>query len=215
MGWGRVRGDGRMQAESWEPYAGGGSALRDGQLLAAYEAVLEAFDVSRTTHVLDVGCGHGLFLRLAANRGAAVAGVDADFERLEVALARTPDADLHRAAPEALPFANESFDLVTGFGSFALATRAVDALREAARVVHDGGAIVVGAWVDGEPDDALAIGRALAPLLPPGGPRPFSTRRALQGLVSRAGLSPVGSADVVCRWSYEDVPAAVGAEAST
>jgi len=215
MGWGRARGDGRMQAVSWEPYADAGPGLRDGQLLAVYEAVLDAFDVSRATRVLDVACGHGLFLRLAANRGAAVAGVDADFERLEVALARTPDADLHRGAPESLPFPGESFDLVTGFGAFELAARPVDALREAARVVHEGGGIVVGAWVDGEPDDALAIGRALAPLLPPGAPRPFTTRRALQALVRRARLTPVGTADVVCRWSYRDVAAAVAGEAAT
>jgi SAM-dependent methyltransferase len=215
MGWGRVRGDGRTPAASWEPYADAGPRLRDGQLFAVYERVLDAFDVSNATRVLDVGCGHGLFLRLAANRGAAVAGLDADFERLEVALARTPGADLHRGAPESLPFPGESFDLVTGFGAFELAARPVDALREAARVAHPGGAIVVGAWVDGEPEEALALGRALAPLLPPGGPRAYSTRRALQALVRRAGLTPVGTADVVCRWAYEDVPTAVAAEAAT
>jgi ubiquinone/menaquinone biosynthesis C-methylase UbiE len=93
--------------------------------------------------VLDVGCGTGVFLRLCADRGAAVAGIDASEELLAVARERVPEADLRAGDLQTLPFADDAFDLVTGFGSFFYAADVAAALREAARVTRPGGALVV------------------------------------------------------------------------
>jgi cyclopropane fatty-acyl-phospholipid synthase-like methyltransferase len=43
--------------------------------------------------VLEVGCGTGVFLRLAADRGARTFGLDALHELLALARRRVPEAD--------------------------------------------------------------------------------------------------------------------------
>ena len=115
-------------------------ALNEEQQVPTYEAVLARVDGE---HVLDVGCGTGVFLRLCADRGAAVAGLDASEELLAVARERVPEAELRRGDLQVLPYDDGAFDLVTGFGSFFYAADVTAALREAARVTRPRGALVV------------------------------------------------------------------------
>src|SRR4029078_4283702 len=68
--WGRLWG---ARADEW--------ALTEEQRLPTYEAALDRVDVGAGRRVLEVGCGSGVFLRAAAERGAAVTGVDSS-ERL-------------------------------------------------------------------------------------------------------------------------------------
>ena len=93
--------------------------------------------------MLDVGCGTGVFLRMCADRGAVVAGLDGSEAMIARARVRVPEADLRVADLQTLPFGDDAFDLVTGFGSFFYAGDVVSALTEAARVVRPGGAVVV------------------------------------------------------------------------
>jgi ubiquinone/menaquinone biosynthesis C-methylase UbiE len=102
------------------------------QQLPTYEAVLGATGLLEA--VLDVGCGTGVFLRLCADRGASVSGIDATETLLARARTRVPEADLRHGDMQALPFGDDAFDLVTGFTSFFYADDVVAALREAARV---------------------------------------------------------------------------------
>ncbi len=67
---------------------------------------------------LDVGCGSGLAAQIAARRGAEVSGIDAADALLEIARARTPKGTFERGDLESLPFADKTFDVVTGFNSF-------------------------------------------------------------------------------------------------
>jgi len=194
--------------------------LQEGQVQPVYDSVLDAFDVGRGTQVLDVGCGAGLFLRLAADRGASAAGLDATAELLEIAHERTPSAELHRGDIEELPFETERFDLVTGFNSFQFAAQPVNALRDAARVVHDAAAIVTAVWGPPERCEAAMVLKAIGALMPtpaPGAPAPFalSARGALLELVRLAGLTPVRTVDVSCPWVYTSLEQAVAAQAST
>lgn len=76
---------------------------------------------------------------LSASLGATVAGLDASEALLEIARERTPGGDFRRGDLEALPFEDDSFDLVTGFNSFQYAGNAAQALREAGRVTRPGG----------------------------------------------------------------------------
>ncbi len=87
--------------------------------------------------MLDVGCGTGVFLRLCADRGASVSGIDATEDLLARARTRVPEADLRLGDMQALPFRDDAFDLVTGFTSFFYADDVVAALREVARVSRD------------------------------------------------------------------------------
>ena len=71
-----------------------------------FEAVLDAAGVSSGTRLLDVGCGTGLTLVLAARRGAIPSGLDGSPGLLAIARERLPGADLRDGDMEFLPFAD-------------------------------------------------------------------------------------------------------------
>ena len=118
-------------AQRWGPLWGARPAdwaLSEDQQVPTYEAALRRVDLRHGQLVLDVGCGVGSFLQVVAERGARLAGVDASEELLDVARARLPDADLRVGDMEALPYADDTFDLVAGFNSFFFANDIVAAL---------------------------------------------------------------------------------------
>ena len=86
------------------------------------------------TRVLDVGCGTGGFCAFASARGALVAGVDLDPDRIAAARARVPAGDFVVGSMEQLPWTDGAFDVVTGFNSFQYALDVPAALAEAVRV---------------------------------------------------------------------------------
>ncbi len=112
---------------------------------------LSVGDVSPGQTVLDVGCGAGLDLLLAARRvgpsGRAI-GVDMTPEML----ARTKEAaasigldhvELRQGDAEALPLEDESVDVVISNGVFNLTTDKTQAFGEAYRVLKAGGRLLL------------------------------------------------------------------------
>ena len=178
-----------------------------------YERVADRAAIDRGTAVLDVGCGTGAFCRLAADRGARVAGIDADPRAVADARALVPEADLRVGDMRALPYPDDVFDVVTGFQSFFSATSPLTALREAGRVARAGATVAMTVWGREEHCDIHAAVTALAPLLPP--------RRAvervpllgaegrLERLAERAGLTPREAGEVTCPFLYPDDDALV------
>lgn len=176
-----------------------------------YRRVLEATGVGPGTSVLDVGCGAGRFCRMAADRGATVAGIDAAPGLIAIAKERTPEGDLRVGDMEALPWDDDSFDLVTGFSSFQFAANPVGALREARRVAKPGRRVV--AAVPGRPEDneLAAFLTAIAPLMPApppdtrsSGPLALSEEGWLEAVVGQAGLEPKETAEVDCPLEFPD-----------
>jgi ubiquinone/menaquinone biosynthesis C-methylase UbiE len=100
--------------------------------------VLERTGVGPDTRYLDVGCGGGGAVQLAAARGAQVSGIDAADTLLAIARERTPKGDFHIGDLEALPFDDATFDVVTGFNSFQYAANPAVALGEARQERPDG-----------------------------------------------------------------------------
>ena len=124
----------RGSADRWGPLWGARPAdwaLSEDQQFPTYEDALSRVGLEPEQLVLDVGCGVGSFLRLVADRGARACGIDASEALLDVARTRLPDADLRVGDMEALPYDDDTFDLVTGFNSFFFANDIVAALREA------------------------------------------------------------------------------------
>jgi SAM-dependent methyltransferase len=111
--------------------------------------------------VLDCGCGAGRFTRMAADRGADVAGIDAARELVAIATCRTPNGDFRVGDLESLPWPDDSFDCVTGFNSFQFADDKARALSEAGRLSRGPVAVVV----PSRPSES-GIGSVLKPLFP-------------------------------------------------
>ncbi len=136
-------------AERWGPLWGARPddwAVSEDQQTPTYEEALERVGLERGHLVLDIGCGAGAFLRLVADRGARPYGLDASETLVELAGKRVPEADLRVGEMEALPYEDDTFDLVTGFNSFFFADDIVAALREAGRVAKPGAAVVIQVW---------------------------------------------------------------------
>lgn len=91
--------------------------------------------------ILDVGCGTGANLQMLAQFGAAE-GVDVSNEALEFCRARGL-VQVQQGAAESLPFADASFDLVTGLDVVEHLDDDIAGLREMRRVLRPNGRAVL------------------------------------------------------------------------
>ena len=181
---------------------------------AAWAPVAEALAVGPGMRILDVGCGDGGFLSLAAARGADVSGLDADAAAAARARRRVPTADVRTGAMENLPWTDAGFDTVVGINAFQYARDIDLALGEALRVLRPGGRLGVCKW--GRPEDnelfrlAVAIGR--------GRPGALRARDAVEEAMCRVGLSVHERGDVALELEVADLAAlacATGAKDET
>ena len=195
-------------AERWGPLWGARPAdwaLSEDQQVPTYEEALRRVGLVPDQDVLDIGCGVGAFLRLVAARGARPHGLDASPALLDLARERVPEADLRVGDMEALPYEDDTFDLVTGFNAFFFATDFVTALREAGRVAKPGAPVVIQVWGPHERNDLEAVKQVIRPYMPPrpaGAPAEpdYAQPGVLEELAARAGLEPEETFDV--EWAY-------------
>jgi len=113
---------------------------------AAWEAVADAAGIGAGTTVLDLGCGDGAFFAFAVRRGAIAHGVDLEPDAIAEALDAVPGADLRLGMMESLPWADDSFDVVTSFNALQYALDTELALTEASRVARPDGRIAICKW---------------------------------------------------------------------
>jgi SAM-dependent methyltransferase len=181
-----------------------------------FEAVLDAAGVGPGTRLLDVGCGTGLTLVLAAQRGAIPSGLDVSPGLLAIARERLPDADLQDGDMESLPFADTSFDAVTGVNAFQFAGDPRRALRDAARVTRPGGRVVASLFAAPERSQGTLAHEAMTALIPPEraadhAPYALSAPGNLEASLVSAGLTLDVSGEVVCSWRYASMDEAIRA----
>lgn len=211
-----MSGTATVQGRLWSTRPQEWAELQEGAVRPLYDAVLDRLALRPGMKVLDAGCGAGGFCVLAAERGAEVTGIDAAPGLVEIAKARNPGGDFRVGELEELPYADASFDTVTGFNSFQFAGDPVNALRQAARVVRSGGPVVVATWGPPEQCEAAAGFGALGALMPPPppgaeGPFALSAPGALERLADTAGLRPEEVVDVPTPWQYPNIDTAVTA----
>lgn len=178
--------------------------------LPMYKKVLEQVPLTAETMLLDAGCGSGLFSSMAISTGAQVVGIDAAAGLLEVARQRNPGNSFMEEDLEAMPFADNSFDVVTGFNSFQYAGDFEKALLEARRVLKKKGRLVIGIWDKPELSEATNILKAIGSLLPPpppGTPGPFALSEdgRMENILQKTGLKLVLRTTVGCPLFYRNL----------
>jgi SAM-dependent methyltransferase len=181
-----------------------------------FEAVLEAAATGPGTRLLDVGCGSGLTLLLAQDRGAIPTGLDISPGLLKIARERMPGADLREGDMEHLPFHDAGFDAVTGVNAFQFAGDPRQALREAARVTRPGGRVVASLFAAPERSQGTVVHQALSALIPPEqaadhAPYALSAPGHLETALADAGLRLEDDGEVVCHWHYTTMDDAIRA----
>ena len=202
-------GSAQIQGQLWGVQARNWADLMEKMQLPIYHVVLDKTNVSRGTRLLDVGCGTGMAAQLAAKLGADVIGIDASEAELVIARERVPSGDFRCGDMEELPYADASFDVVTGFSSFQFAEDPLHALQEARRVVKPGGYVAMVAWGRMEDCEFAATLKAVMACLPPPPPGTkgtfaFSELGKMEALMGQVGLSVCASGDVSCPFTYPD-----------
>ena len=114
--------------------------------LNAISMVLSHTGVRYGTKILDIGCGSGFALDRAVAVGADASGVDASEALLEIARERRPNAHFVRSPMDALPFEDETFDVVVSFNGLQFGGKS--AFAEAFRVMKSGATLAMSFWSD-------------------------------------------------------------------
>ena len=152
--------DWRVAGEAWGSHANDWSCLYEHYAVDVLLAMFSRLDVGPESHLLDIACGSGLAVRIAAGAGATVAGIDASEELISVARERVPGADLRVGSMYELPWSDGSFDVavsvngIWGGGDLALA--------EAFRVLRSGSLLAISFWGQGPPLDIKTFFRIFA-----------------------------------------------------
>jgi len=206
----------QLQQGLWGTDPQGWAELAEPHNRPLFEALLDATATRSGTRLLDIGCGSGLLMSLAAGRGAAVAGVDVSPGLLAVAADRLPEADLWLADMQELPFADAAFDAVTAVNAVQFAADPLAALAEAARVCRPGGLVGLAAFAEPDRVQSTAVHLAMAALSPPEresehAPYALSSPGGLETALAAAGLVVAAKGEVECVWRYETAADAVRA----
>jgi SAM-dependent methyltransferase len=177
----------------------------------AYELVFARTGVGEETSLLDIGCGSGLALMTAAQRGATVAGIDASEALVRIAHQRAQGGDIRHGDMFVLPFPDATFDVVTSFNG--IWAGCDQALVEAHRVARPGGFVALTFW--GKPRNMQMIGcfLALAKTAPPSeagelaGLAEIGRPGVAEAMLDRAGLTAVerGTVESISEWPDPEV----------
>lgn len=140
---------------AFDPVAADYDAYRPAYPDELYDAIESYAGPLAGAPVLDLAAGTGIATRQLTERGAHVVASDLGADMLRVLQSRSPDVPVIRTRGEALPFRDESFDVVTcatAWHWIPMTQRSAEALR----VLRPGGTLAVW-WAFGglEGDEAL------------------------------------------------------------
>ena len=139
--------------------------------------------------LLDVACGQGRLVQLAAQQGINATGVDFSYAGMLAAAQQTPTAHWLLADGETLPIADGSIDCLLNIGSLEHYEHPLQGVRELARLLKPNGRACIllpnayglfgniqQVWLHGEIfDDGQPLQR-------------YATRRTWETLLTRGGL---------------------------
>lgn len=168
--------------------------------------LFEKAGLSDSSRVFEPGCGTGAVL--SDCMAGFLAGIDWNFENLQVARRFVPRAHFSRANALSLPFPPAAFDAcISHF--FLLWVDAERALSEMIRVTRPGGWIIAlaepdyGGRID-RPIELAELGRLQGQALEKQGADPLMGRK-LAGLFARAGLQDVLAGVMGGEWGFREL----------
>ena len=213
-------GTAAIEGPLWSERAQDWATVHEHNMKPAYTAVLDLVHAAPGMSILEVGCGGGTALRLAADRGADVTAIDAAEVFVELARRRVPGADVRVGDLQFLPYDDETFDAVVGFNSLQYAADPEEALREAHRVLRPGGRVGVLVWGPDEEGELRAHFenvRALVPPAPAAAPGALSCSQpgTLPQAVRSAGFEIEIVGDVAAAFAYPNQEVALRALSSS
>jgi ubiquinone/menaquinone biosynthesis C-methylase UbiE len=141
------------------------------------EALVAKLGITKDLNVLDLGCGDGTTAIPAAKLGAKVLGVDIARNLVDAGNQRAKTAGLANCSfqeGDAIALnelGDASFDLVVSIFGAMFAPKPFDVAKEMVRVTRQGGRIVMGNWIPGDPTlvaQILKISSAYTPPPPEG-----------------------------------------------
>jgi SAM-dependent methyltransferase len=198
------------QGELWGTAPENWALYLEINFIPVYKKIIAKSGITKNDKVLDIGCGSGLFIKMADAKGATVTGIDVSEQLLGIARQRNPTAALLNQDMEHLPFDDRCFDLVTGFNSIQYAEDVQNVLTEAKRVLKDDGKLVIGVWGSAAECEALKVLASVASLLPGPviagpGPLALSPDGKVEELVTSAGLKIIESNTIECPWNFSSL----------
>ena len=202
------------QAELWGTAPNDWALYLEITFIPLYKKVISKSNPGPQSHVLDIGCGSGLFLRMAGAKGATTTGIDVSAELLEIARQRNPMATLLNQDMENLSFADKSFNIVSGFNSLQYADDIIKVLKEIKRVLKDDGKLVIGVWGSAAECEALKVLASIASLLPnppagSPGPLALSEEGKVEKLLAAAGFKIFEKGTAECHWNFSSLDEAL------
>jgi uncharacterized peroxidase-related enzyme len=204
--------------EGWGRQAVDFATLSEPGNCREYVALHQHLGVGPADRVLDVACGAGLAVELAAARGATCAGIDASRRLIAVAQERTPGADIRVGDMHALPWDDGSFDVVTSFRGIWGTTP--DALAEVRRVLAPGGRVGITVWGHIKKSPGAW---ALSPFTLASAPKVANQANMValgrpgvgEDLLAEFGFVDIERVDIPFAWEFADPAAYARALAST
>ncbi|HWQ67605.1 MAG TPA: class I SAM-dependent methyltransferase [Methanospirillum sp.] len=110
-----------------------------------YDHIAEAVinKIGTGGHLLDIGCGTGLFIRRYLPFGGKVTGIDISQGMIQRAGPVFPEVRFLVGNAEFLPFQENSFDAISSLLAFSYLTKPEISLADCRRVLNPGGRIAV------------------------------------------------------------------------
>ncbi|MCW5918020.1 MAG: class I SAM-dependent methyltransferase [Ferruginibacter sp.] len=208
-------GSQKMQSHLWGQRPEDWASYQEDTVKPGYEYAISKLNPGPSLKFLDIGCGTGYFADMVSQTGADVTGFDGTEPFInEAKKRRNRKIKFLVGEMEELPFANETFDLVSGCNSFQYAADVKHAISEAKRVLKPGGKLAVIIWGEKEDCEASTYLKTIGSLLPPpppGAPGPFALTEGhlLEKILEELNLKILHSKDVDCEWNYPNLEIAM------
>jgi SAM-dependent methyltransferase len=172
-----------------------------------YVAMHHHLSVDDGDQLLDMACGAGLAIELAALRGATCAGIDASHRLVTIARDRSPAADIRIGDMADLPWPDASFDVVTSFRGIWGTTET--AVAQLSRVLRPGGRAGLTVWGHLKHSSGAWALRPFRLAAPPAVAHQaamvaLGRPKVGEDLLSRHGLVDIHRVDVPFAWEFPD-----------